>query len=950
MNYISDSLHRKLYAQDASMYEEIPLGVSFPESVEDVVQLVRQAQLDRFSITARSAGTSLAGQTTGDGVIMDVSYNMTEILEINEEEHWAEVQPGVIRDTLNREAAKHGLLFGPDTATTNRCMIGGMIGNNSSGSFSIKYKSTREHVLEMEVVLSDGSVAVFKPLDAEELEEKLLLQNLEGDIYRGMLELLEEHKEAIEEHYPHPEIIRRNTGYALDKLCEMEPITPGGRPFNLCELLCGSEGTLALTTKAKLQLKRLPKHRVLVIPHFRELDNAMQATVEAVKLKPSAVELVDHVILDATKGNHKQAQNRSFLNGEPEFILIIQFEGDNENILKKKIETLKQRLRDKKLCYAYPAVYSEEGIDRVWELRKAGLGLLMGLGKESRTPAFCEDTAVRVSDLPDYVHDFKKIMKKHEADCVYYAHASVGELHFRPMIDTTTEEGVETMKEMAEEIAELVASYRGSLSGEHGDGRARAPYIEKVLGEEMVDLLKQVKRLWDKFNVFNPGKIVFPEPIDSGLRFSPEYVSPSAETVFAWREEEDGIAGAIERCNGAGVCRKLAESGGTMCPSYMATTDEKDSTRGRANVFRQVFEGQNPEEYASRDLKEALELCLSCKACRSECPANVDMAKMKAEFETGWNDRRGIPMKNKFFAGVEELYPKASRFRFFTNGFIQSELGKLMLKWMYSISPKRNLPEFAPDPILPQKYIPKLKSPKKVTLFVDVFTRYHEPDIARDAIKVLEHCGYEVIIPEIGELGRVFISNGMLHHAKERAHELIDELIPFAERGIPIIGLEPSQLLTLRDEFLDLVDDEYLEEAKKIKQYAFLFEEFMIRMEAPDIPDASKKIMLHNHCHSKVLSGNELLQKVLRRWGFEVEEIDAGCCGMAGGFGYELDKYELSMQIGGQRLFPTIKQWGGNGIICAPGFSCRHQILDGTRKKAQHPAQILAARLSIIKK
>ncbi|MGB0348142.1 MAG: FAD-binding oxidoreductase, partial [Balneolaceae bacterium] len=425
--------------------------------------------MDGFTITARSAGTSLAGQTTGGGVIMDVSRFMTELIEINEEEQWADVEPGVIRDTLNREAAKHELLFGPDTATTNRCMIGGMIGNNSSGSFSIKYKSTREHVLEMDVVLSDGSTATFKPLSEEELEDKLLHQTLEGDIYRRMLELLNEHKELIEKNYPHPEIIRRNTGYALDKLCEMAPIDPDGRPFNLCELLCGSEGTLALTTRARVNLEQLPTERMLLIPHFRSLEDAMLATVEAVKLKPSAVELVDHVILDATKGNQTQAQNRFFIAGEPSHILIIQFEGDNEGILEKKIDRLKERLREKKLCYSYPTIKMEDDIQKVWELRKAGLGLLMGLGKESRTPAFCEDTAVRVKDLPAYIRDFKEILEDHETDCVFYAHASVGELHLRPMIDSTTEEGIETMKVMASEIADLVRKYGGSLSGEHGD-------------------------------------------------------------------------------------------------------------------------------------------------------------------------------------------------------------------------------------------------------------------------------------------------------------------------------------------------------------------------------------------------------------------------------------------------------------------------------------------------
>jgi len=946
MNYYSDSLSLKLYAQDASMYQQLPTGVAFPKSVDDIIQLVRQAILDGFTITARSAGTSLAGQTTGGGVIMDVSRFLSEIIDINEEEKWAEVEPGVILDTLNRAAAQHNLLFGPDTATTNRCMIGGMIGNNSAGSFSIKYKSTREHVLEMEVVLSDGNIATFKPLTEEELEDKLLHQTLEGDIYRNMLDLLNEHKELIEKNYPHPEIIRRNTGYALDKLCEMAPITPDGRPFNLCELICGSEGSLALVTKARLNLEPVTSEKLLLIPHFKSLDDAMLATVEAVKLKPSAVELVDHVILDATKGNHSQSDNRFFISGEPSHILIIQFEGNNAGILEKKVERLKERLREKKLCYSYPTIKFEEDIQKVWELRKAGLGLLMGLGKESRTPAFCEDTAVRVKDLPDYIKDFQDILDKHEVDCVFYAHASVGELHLRPMIDTTSEDGIEKMKTMAFEIAELVRKYGGSLSGEHGDGRARAPFIEQVLGEEMMPVLKQVKHIWDKFNVFNPGKIVEPEPMESDLRFSPDYKLEAIESMFAWRNE-GSINDVIERCNGAGVCRKLAESGGTMCPSYMATSDEKDSTRGRANVFRQVFEGENPEGFNSSDLKEALELCLSCKACKSECPANVDMAKLKAEFDYGWQKRNGVSLRNQFFTGASSLYPMAAIFPSFSNAIITSEWGKQALKGLFGISKKRTLPEFVPKPFNITSYKTPKTNRKKVALLVDIFTKYHHPDIAEAAINVFEYLGYEVLIPEISETGRAAISKGRLDLARKEARKISEILGPIVKEGIPIVGLEPSELLTLRDEYVDLVDEEDLEEAQEISKYSFLFEEFLVRHPAPEKVSNAGKVVVHQHCHAKVLSSKIALESMLEQWGFEVVMLDAGCCGMAGSFGYEHDKYKISMDIGGQRLFPAIQFIGKESSICAPGFSCRHQINDGTGRIALHPAQLIAKQLSL---
>lgn len=944
MNYYSDSLTRKLYAQDASMYEQLPMGVAFPKSTNDIVQLVRQANLDRFSITARSAGTSLAGQATGGGVVLDVSRFMTSILEVDSEEGTAKVEPGVIRDTLNREVAQYGLQFGPDTSTTNRCMLGGMIGNNSSGSFSIKYKTTREHVKEMEVVLSDGSVAVFKALTNDELEEKMLHETLEGDIYRGMVELINQHKELIEKSYPHPEIIRRNTGYALDKLCEMEPFTSGGRPFNLCELLCGSEGTLALTTRAIVNLVPVPTKKMLIIPHFKTLEDAMKATVEAVRFKPSAVELVDNVILDATKKNHAQAQNRFFLSGEPTHILIIQFDGDNESIIEKKIERLKDALREKKLCYSYPVVKEEDDQQKVWELRKAGLGLLMGLGKDSRTPAFCEDTAVRVKDLPEYVAEFEEILEKYDTECVFYAHASVGELHLRPMIDTTTEEGVETMKAMASDIADLVHKFGGSLSGEHGDGRARAPFIEQVLGEEMMPVLKEVKHIWDKFNVFNPGKIVDPEPMEDDLRFSPEYVEPDPETVFAWRNE-GGMTGVIESCNGAGVCRKLAQSGGTMCPSYMATKDEKDSTRGRANVFRQVFEGKDPEGFASEDLKEALELCLSCKACKSECPANVDMAKMKAEFEHGWHQRNGVTATTRFFANAAKLYPLAAKFPSLSNAMVSSDLGKHMLNVFYSISKNRTLPLFASKPFDVQAYVEPTSNRNKVALFVDVFTRYHHPEIVEDAIKVIEYLGYEVIIPDLPESGRVQISKGMLGDARNIAFTILDVLGPIAEEGIPIIGLEPSELLTLRDEFPDLVDETDLEKAKEIAKSSYLFEEFVFRHKMKHEVQPAGEVIIHNHCHAKVLSAKTTLQKVLENWGYDTVVLDAGCCGMAGSFGYDAKKYEVSMEIGNQRLFPSINSAKKKSNICAPGFSCRHQIKDGTGRNAKHPAQLIASQL-----
>ena len=943
----TDTLTRRLYATDASLYQEMPEGVSFPKSPEDIREVVLRSAEEGFTITARSAGTSLAGQTTGGGVIMDVSRYMTEITELNPDKRYARVQPGVIRDTLNREAAKFGLQFGPDTATTNRCMLGGMIGNNSCGAFSIKHKTTREHVLEIDAVLSDGSTTVFRALTPNELDAKLKLNNLEGNIYRGIIKLLKENKEKIRKHYPHPDIIRRNTGYPLDVLCEMDPITPGGRPFNLAELLCGSEGTLAMTASAKVNLVPLPKHKAIVIPQFRTINDAMVATVEAVKLEPSAVELIDDVILSATEINIEQKKNRFFLDGKPKCILIIQFEGDDHEVQIEKAKKLAKILEESNLSYAQPVFYDDYNMGRVWELRKAGLGLLMGLHKEYPSPTFVEDAAVRVEDLPAYIRDFQQILKKYDTKCVYYAHASVGTIHTRPVIDVTRPEGIETLKNITREAADLIKKYRGAFSGEHGDGRVRAPFLETVLDKEILPILKEVKALWDPDFRFNPGKIVDPKPLDTDLRYSTTYKQPNVETTFNWRQS-GSFGAAIEQCNGAGVCRKLPGSGGTMCPSYHATREEKDNTRGRANLFRQLFSTQQADAFTSEEIKEALDLCLSCKACKSECPANVDMAKMKAEFMHGWHERKGITFGEKFFGRPEKFYPLASALPSVTNFVNSLTPVKWIVEKSIGVDRRRDLPKFAKQTF--EKWYKKNHTAsdrpekKQVLLLVDIFTNYHEPEIAKSAYQVLSHLGYEVLVPGIWPTGRPQISKGLLADAKKICTQNIQRLYPFAEREIPIIGLEPSEILTLRDEYKDLCDEPNLSKSEKIAGQTFLWEEFLATELAPEEPQNfgnGKTVYIHGHCHTKTLASNNPLIQSLKQLGFNPVELQTGCCGMAGSFGYEKNKYEVSLKIGEQTLFPALRKTGDDELICAPGFSCRHQIADGVQKTAKHPAVIM---------
>src|SRR6056297_3039984 len=571
----------------------------------------------------------------------------------------------------------------------------------------------------------------------------------------------------------------------------------------------------------------------------------------------------------------------------------------------------------------------------------------MGLGSDNRSPTFVEDTAVRVEDLPAYVKEFQDILKRNNTSCVFYAHASVGELHLRPVLDTTTQKGLDTMKSIAGEVADLVKKYHGSLSGEHGDGRARAPYIETVLGKEMMPLLRQVKELWDPDYRFNPGKILDPKPIDTDLRFSPEYNKPVVNTTFKWRKEK-GFDSAVELCNGAGVCRKLAESGGTMCPSYHATRDEKDTTRGRANLFRQLFSGKQQDAFKSDELKEALSLCLSCKACKSECPANVDMAKMKAEFMNGWHEENGSSLVESFFGHPEKFYPLASFFAPLTNFMNRQKPVKKLLQKVAGIDERRNLPEFASQTF--NKWYQKRESEfvqpgkKQVVLLVDLFSNYHEPGIAKAAFHVLNRLGYSVIVPGIFPTGRPQISKGFLDEAKEICEDNIHRFTTFADQDIPIVGLEPSEILTLRDEYVDLCSDDLLTKAKAIANNTFLWEEFLATEHAAaeiEKPGKDKTVYVHGHCHTKALVGNDPLIQSFKQLGFDPVELQTGCCGMAGSFGYEKDKYEVSMQVGEQTLFQQLRELSGEYDICSDGFSCRHQISDGVNKKAKHPAVVV---------
>jgi len=960
----TDDLTRRLYASDASLYEQIPAAVTFPANRADLRSLVSHARTHQLPVTMRAAGTSLAGQTTGGGIIADISRHMNRVLEIDPGKRTARVQPGVIRDQLNREADRHQLLFGPDTSTTNRCMLGGMIANNSCGSYSIKYGTTREHVIELDVVLSDGSSAVFKPLSERELNQKMVQDNLEGHIYLKMIRLLTQYRELIRAQFPHPDVKRRNTGYALDKLCEMHPITPGGRPFNLCELLCGSEGTLALTHEATVHLVPAEKHNILLIPQFTSLQEALRSTLDAVAYDPAAVELVDKHILDATKGNAAQRANRFFLNGDPAALLIIEFQGDDRDELYNRAEQLRDQISANRNPLSTVLIDNADEMKRVWELRKAGLGLLMGYLSDSNSPEFVDDTAVRVEDLPGYISDFQQIMQRYDTECVYYAHASVGELHLRPILNIKTQEGIDKMKAIAVETADLLKKYRGSLSGEHGDGRLRSHLIERMMGPEVLSLFHQVKQIWDPDHLFNRGKIINPEPMDSHLRYSPAYREIAVETLFHWRNEE-GFGNALELCNGAGVCRKKAESGGTMCPSYMATLDEKDSTRGRANVFRQIFSRDQQNGFSSDEISEALELCLSCKACKTECPANVDMAKMKAEFQQGRHLRNGVSAATRFFGNPAKFYPIAGAMAPLVN--IASDLPpvKGVLQQLLGIHPDRNLPKFAqsrftagirktqnvqngynPGSVLSVDSEFKDPDKPKVLLIVDWFTDYHDPHIAQATLGILQMLGCQTAIMGPVESGRTQISRGLLKQAREICESNILTMEPYVNAGYHLVGLEPSEILTLRDEYPDLCVDRLLPAAKSVADATYMFEEFLSDVIhssdlAAHFSGGGRDVYVHGHCHAKALSGLNPVGNALAQAGYRPVFLETGCCGMAGSFGYDENHFDISMRIGELTLFPAIRSLGNNELICAHGFSCRHQIADGTGRKGLHTAEII---------
>ena len=950
----TDEAARALYATDASDYRELPLAVACPMDEAEVRTLVLFAREHGASLIPRTAGTSLAGQVVGPGIVADVSRHMTRILEIDAGRSRVRVQPGVVRNELNLALAPYGLCFGPETATQNRAMIGGMVGNNSCGSNSLVYGTTRDHLLGARAVLSDGSTAEFCPLAPEEFRARGAGNALENALYRQADALLGDAavRDEIERQFPKKSIHRRCMGYALDSLSACEPFTPGGPPFNFCRMLAGSEGTLAFLTEITLACVPVPpRDTLLVCVHCASTGESLQANLVALRHCPRSSELLDRYILDCTKTNLEQSRNRFFIEGDPDAMLVVEFGAGSMPEAEAAAGRFEADLRSAGLgCLCRRVCGADQ--NRVWNLRKAALGLLANIPGDGKPAAVVEDTAVDPADLPDFVRDFDAILDRHSLSAVHYGHAGSGELHLRPILNLKDTEGRRLYRVVATEIAHLVKRYRGSLSGEHGDGRLRGEFLPLMVGERNYALFQAIKAAWDPAGIFNPGKITDAPPMDTSLRYETGLATREFATVLDF-SGSGGILRAAERCNGSGDCRKSHLMGGTMCPSYMATKREDATTRARANILREVLtRSPKADPFDSDAIAAVMDLCLSCKGCKSECPSNVDVARLKAEWLQRFHDARGVPLRSRLVGSFASLSRMGSLAPGLNNFVVGNPVISGLVKRIVGFAPERSLPllhattlrRWHRDHANRAKAFPS----GRVHLFCDEFTDYNDTPIGIKAVRLLNALGYEVLIPRHVESGRAKISKGLLRDARKlaiRNVELLKDVITEAE---PLIGIEPSAILGFRDEFPDLVPPPLRAAAQTLSGRALLIDEFIAREAAAGrIPrdaftDEARSIRLHGHCHQKALASLEPTIRTLELpRNYRVQVIPSGCCGMAGSFGFEKEHFAVSQLVGELVLFPAVRGAPADVLISAPGTSCRHQIADATGRRALHPIEIL---------
>lgn len=976
MNILTDSLHKIAYSTDASAYREVPLGVAYPDTKEDIVSLIEEAKRRSTCLIPRAAGTSIAGQVIGKGIIVDIK-KWNKILEINPGEKWARVQPGVVRDELNIYLKQYGLYFSPETSTSNRCCIGGMFGNNSCGTHSLIYGSTRHHVIACKGVLADGT-----EFDTEQVSK-------EGYLYvRPSLEkVLKQLKEwgsdeskriLIEENYPDKSLQRRSCGYAIDEAIEIVKDNPG---LALCKLLAGSEGTLAFITEIKVSLDPLPpKEKMVVCSHCNTLEASFLANLIALKHKPVAVELMDGKILELSFQNIEQKRNAFFVEGLPAALLIAEFWGETREDIDEQAAAFEEEALDSGLVYSNTRVYGAD-VSKVWDLRKAGLGVLSGMKGDAKPVGVIEDTAVVAERLPAYMKDFREMLECLHTSCVFYGHISTGELHLRPVLNLKTAEGKKLFRKIADETAKMVRKHKGSLSGEHGDGRLRGEFIPLMYGEEVYQLMRELKQCWDPDGVFNMNKIVDTPPMDEWLRFeigqkyTVEEVLSSNNTYYNWRAAFDeckveGASGvrsqahalmcSVEQCNGAGACLKSNLIGGTMCPAYKVSQDETRSTRARANVLREIMTREK-DPFDVPELSEVLDTCLACKGCLSECPSNVDMTKLRSEVLQQKYDRHGIPFRSWMVARMAAVEAFGAKVWPFYNFFATWKPSSWVIKKMVRFSVKRNIPTLSRYSM--RKLVAMEDQPsngRKVYLFADEFTNHQEAELGLTFARLLIRLGYQVEIPKHVESGRAAFSKGCLKLAKKYAVKNVKMLSGIVSDETPLIGIEPSCILSFRDEYIDIVPAEMRDAAKELAKNCLLFDEFIMqevkagRISSESFEEMSGEIYLHGHCHQKSLVGVGKCADMLRLIpGVKVNVIPSGCCGMAGSFGYETEHYNTSMAIGEMVLFPVVRksvaqksQNTRKVIVAAPGTSCRQQILDGTGVKALHPIEIMYNQLA----
>lgn len=951
-----DKTHRIIYSTDASAYKEMPEAVALPATVSDIKLLIDFAVKNDLSLIPRGAGTSLAGQVTGKGIVADVSKYMNKIIALDLQNKRVTVQSGVILSDLNKYLEPYNLFFGPETSTANRCTLGGMSGNNACGLHSLIYGSTRDHTYSIKAFLSDGSEAEFKEISKKEFEKKCKTNSLEGKIYSQIKNILSENKtvELIKEEYPHPDIRRRNTGYALDLLIENEIFSNSEKLFNFCKLLSGSEGTLAFISEITLSLVELPpKNKAVVVAHFKSLEDALYANLIALKYKPGAVELTDKKILDLSKQNIEQTKNRFFIEGDPEAILIIEFARENFSEIENIAVEMEKEMRSKGYGYHFPLITGND-IKKVWDLRKAGLGVLSNMPGDAQPVSLVEDTAVSVELLPDYIKEFKELLAKYKLECVFHAHIATGELHLRPILNLKNKDDVQLFRKLAKETALLVKKYKGSLSGEHGDGRLRAEFIPIMYGETIYNIFKEIKKTWDPKKIFNPGKITDTPPMNEHLRYIPGKETKEYTTIFDFTKT-GGYQRAAEKCNGSGDCRKSEISGGTLCPSFMASKDEKNSTRARANMLREVLTNSN-KPYENKELYKILDLCLSCKACKSECPSGVDVAKLKAEFLQHRYDKKGVPVRTFLIANISSINKILSPAAQIINKIYRTKKLKNILMAVMGFDKRREMPKLSTKTLIKsvKSQTRTSNNKRKVYVFADEFTNYNDTELGIKTIKLLEKLNYDVEIPKHIQSGRTYISKGLIRKAKKIASKNINYLKEIITEDSPLLGIEPSTILTFRDEYVDFFSQNNDKErnlkldAQNLAKNSLMIDEFLAKeMKCGNISKESftknkKKIKLHGHCQQKAVSSTESTKFVLSfPENYEIEEIASGCCGMAGSFGFEKNHYDLSMKIGELVLFPAIRNTSIDIEIAAPGTSCRQQIKEGTSRDAKHPVEIL---------